>query len=273
MDIKLLATDLDRTLLTVEHRVSDENRAALEACADKGILLVAATGRALSAVPEAVRAIRGVRYLICANGSKIYDNVSGELLCERYLDAEAIEYVMPMLKDNDVLLEFFWDGFPWVDAERYRTHAGIPDWFLDYFRQSRKPLEDLEAGVRANIHRIENVNFVFGTEDVKQRIHAFLQKGERLYELTSSLAFNFEIGGRGVSKATALDFVAQREALTREQCICFGDSENDASMIAWAGIGVAVDNAEPVTKEAADYITLDCEHSGVAAALKALEIL
>ncbi|MDR0875035.1 MAG: HAD hydrolase family protein, partial [Clostridiales Family XIII bacterium] len=85
--------------------------------------------------------------------------------------------------------------------------------------------------------------------------------------------FNFEIGGKGVSKAAAVDFIAKREGIRPEETITFGDNSNDASMLRYSGIGVAVANAVPDALAAADYVTDDNEHYGVAAALKALGLI
>jgi Cof subfamily protein (haloacid dehalogenase superfamily) len=129
------------------------------------------------------------------------------------------------------------------------------------------------AAVKEHILEIENVNFVFDTEDVKTRVYNHLKRGEHLYELTSSLAFNFEIGGAGVNKASALEFIAQREGIARKEILGFGDSANDIKMIEYAGVGVAMENATPEVRAAADFVTTDCEHSGVAHALEAFGLL
>ncbi|MCL2493275.1 MAG: Cof-type HAD-IIB family hydrolase [Clostridiales bacterium] len=271
--IRLVATDLDRTLLDGKHCVPEENQKALEACAARGLVLCAATGRAFSALPEQVLRISGMRYLISSNGAKIHDNETGALLRESYLSPEAIRAIWPLLSDPDVLCEFFWDGSPYVQADRYERHEAIPDWFLDYFLESRNPVPDIAEAVDAHIHKIENVNFVFGTDEVRERIRAFLSAHGDLFEQCSSMPFNFEIGGKGVTKAAALDFLCAREGMEPADCLCFGDSENDAKMIAWAGIGVAVENAVPEAKAVADLITLDNEHSGVADALRALALI
>ena len=271
--IRLIATDLDRTFLDDEHLVPEENQKALEACAARGIVLCAATGRAFSSLPEQVLRIKGMRYLICTNGAQIYDNEAGALLQERFLSPDAIRAVWPLLSDPELLIEFFWGGSPYVQRDRYERHEAIPAWFLDYFLASRIPLEDFAEAVEAHIHEVENVNIVFGSDAVKERARIFLEAHTDLYELTSSMAFNFEIGGKGVTKASGLDFLCAREGITPADCLCFGDSENDARMLAWAGIGVAVGNAVPETKAAADLVTGDNIHCGVAAALRLLEII
>jgi Cof subfamily protein (haloacid dehalogenase superfamily) len=273
--IRLLATDLDGTLLDRKHQLTDANRAALTACVEKGLVVCTATGRSYSSIPEEITGFDGMRYLITANGAKIYDAGSREIIYESYLSEEAIDFVRPFLTDKDVLCEYFWDGTPHVEEGRYQGAEGygIPFWFSEYFFASRIPTADFEAAVQAHAKEIENINFVFATDDVKERVGEVLRRREDLYELTTSLAFNFEIGGKGVNKAAAVDFIAKREGLRPEETIAFGDNSNDASMLRFAGIGVAVANAVPDAHAAADYITDDNEHDGVANALKTLGII
>ena len=268
--IRLVATDLDGTLFNQKHQLGEENRRALEKLADRGLVLVAATGRSRTSIPDDITSLPGVKYLITANGSKLYVNGTDEIIYEKYIEPDAIDYIGPFFSDNEVMLEAFWDGTPHVEEARYiaARDYGIPKWFSDYFFNSRVPIEDFGAAVQEHIHEIENVNFVFGNEAAQNRVHAFLKKRTDLYELTSSFPFNYEIGGIGVSKAAAVDFIAKREGVPPGQTLCFGDNDNDASMVTYAGIGIATANAVESTLAAADYITLDCENDGVAAALK-----
>jgi len=273
--IKLFASDLDGTLHDGKHILSGEDRASLLALADKGIILVAATGRSRSSIPETITGIESIKYLITANGARIHVNATDEILSERFLDARALEYIRPFFDDDEVMCEVFWDGTPHVEASRYRDARdyGVPRWFSDYFFNSRVPLKDFEGAVLENAGIIENINFVFGNATVQERVLSFLKARTDIYELTSSFPFNFEIGGIGVSKAAALDFIAKREGITPEEIIAFGDNDNDVSMIEYAGIGVAVANAVPRALAAADYVTTDNNHSGVSAALKALQLI
>jgi len=273
--VKLLATDLDGTLLDRSHSLSDENRRALLTLAAKGIVLVAATGRSRSSIPDSVTGIDGLKYLITANGAKIYLNGSDEIISEQYLSADAIEYIKPFMEDDEVLCEFFWDGTPHVEDSRYKTAQdyGIPRWFSDYFFSSRRPLKDLSAAIYENAGKIENINFIFGNDAVQERVRTFLEARNDLYTLTSSFPFNFEIGGVGVNKGAAVDFIVKRESVLREETLCFGDNDNDVAMIEYAGIGVATANAVPRALAAADLVTTDSEHSGVAAALKTLGLI
>jgi Cof subfamily protein (haloacid dehalogenase superfamily) len=272
--IRLLATDLDGTLLNRKHELTAANKAALTACAEKGLIVCTATGRARTSIPDEIADFYGMRYLITANGAKIYDAKTDDILCAGYLSKEALAYVRPFLADKEIMCEYFWDGTAHVEEARFHGAEGygIPFWFSEYFLATRIPTPDFEATVRAHAHEIENINFVFASADVKERIGDYLRKREDLYELTTSLAFNFEIGGKGVSKAAAVRFIAEREGIRSEETITFGDNSNDASMLRFAGIGVAVANAVPDAIAAADYVTDDNEHDGVASALRTLGI-
>ena len=273
--IRLLATDLDGTLLNRKHQLSDVNLAALKTCADKGIIICAATGRARSSLPDKVAGFEGMKYLITANGAKIYNAKTNEILSKTYLSEEAIEYVHPFLSDKEILCEYFWDGDPHVEESRFHNAEGygIPFWFSDYFFASRIPTYNFESEVKTHAHEIENVTFVFDTDEKKERVASFLLKRAELYELTSAFAFHYEIGGKGVSKAAALDFIIRREGVHRNEIICFGDNYNDAAMLKYAGISVAPANAVPEVQEISDFVTDNNDNDGFAKALEVLGII
>ncbi|MDR1043447.1 MAG: HAD family hydrolase [Clostridiales Family XIII bacterium] len=270
-DIRLVATDLDATLLNHEHMVPDDNRAALERCVRNGIEVVVATGRALSTVPAEVRGIEGVRYLVCANGANIYDNETEKLLHAMYLSKEAVESIGDLMENAAVMKEIFWGGNPYTSRTAYDDLArfGVPDWFRDYVLSTRKPVDDLSAFTKDHIEQIENINFNYANYNIRDFLVDRLKVDDgRLYTLTASLPFNIEIGGIGVDKAGAVARVAEWLGISREQCMCFGDNNNDVSMIKWAGIGVAVADGVPEAIEAADYVTKPSSESGVARALE-----
>ena len=274
--VKLFATDLDGTLHDGRHMLSQENREALLALSDKGIILVCATGRSRSSIPAAITDIDCIKYLITANGARIHLNGTDEIISEKFLEFSALEYIRPFFDDDEVMCEVFWDGVPHVEEKRYHDARdyGVPRWFSDYFFKSRIPLKDFEKEAFDNAGIIENINFVFGKESAQNRILSFLKERTDLYELTSSFPFNYEIGGIGVSKGAALDLISKREGVLPEEIIAFGDNENDVTMIEYAGIGVAVANAVPRAIEAADLVTEhDNNNSAVAEALKLLQLI
>ncbi|MDR3304753.1 MAG: Cof-type HAD-IIB family hydrolase [Clostridiales Family XIII bacterium] len=269
-DIKLIATDLDDTLLGPGQALSEENKNALLRCIANGIHVVAATGRAESAVPKEILSIAEIRYLICSNGARIIDRDAGEVLFAKYIDEAAVDHIIPLLHDPEILTEVFWNGDPYAEADRIADpkRYGVPDSFLDYFISSRLATQGLAAFAMAHRTEIEKFHFTFPGPAQKDRIWRHLQKAGKLYEITSSLGFNLEVDGLGVNKAAGVKFIADRLGIGQKETMCIGDNANDISMIAYAGIGVAVENAVADAKAAADYITKRNDENGVARAIE-----
>jgi len=274
--VKLFATDLDGTLFNSKHELTPENRTALSELTDKGIKIVLATGRSRATIPDYIAEMRGVNYLMTTNGARIHIMPSDEIIYEKYISAEALEFIFPYFDDPEVMCAVFWDGAPYVEEKRYYAARdfGVPRWYSDYFFDSRRPLKNFVDAVKANADRIENINFYFPDENVQDQVFHELQARKDLYELSSSFPFNFELNGLGVTKGMALDFIAKREGIQPEEIIAFGDNDNDVSMIEYAGIGVAVANTTPLSLAAADLVTeLDNNNSGVADTLRLLELI
>lgn len=266
--IKLVATDLDGTLLNSNMEISDTNLSALKRCVDEGIHIVVATGRSLYSIPEQVRKIEGLKYLICANGAKIHDNSSEELLYAKYIDSDALRRIWHVFEDDSIICEMFWDGKPYVSQSLYSEPEafGIPTWFIDYFRRSRTPIDDILAFTAEHISEIENVNFLFKEIELKVQLNNYFESMD-CFELTSSFPFNLEIGGVGVNKAAALDFICKDLDITPNEVMSFGDNANDTAMIKYSGVGVAMDNAVSSVKEASVFVTLDRDDDGVGYAI------
>jgi Cof subfamily protein (haloacid dehalogenase superfamily) len=270
-NIKLVATDLDGTLLDGSASLSGANLRALECCADNGITIVVATGRSLTTVPEAVRAIRGLQWLVCSNGAKIYDNVSGELLYAKYLSAEAVDYVGGIIRDASIMKEVFWRGTPYTDKLSYENPAsfGVPERSIEYIHKTRRPVDGVADFTFAHADEIENINFIY--RDKAHGLELFhALSGTELYTLTSSLAFNYEIGGVGVDKGRALEFICARLGINSAEVMAIGDSSNDIAMLKFAGVGVAMESASHEVRQAADVITLANDEDGVAFAINTI---
>ena len=263
--IKLIATDLDGTLLNSNMEISETNLKALKRCVDLGIHIVVATGRSLYSIPQPVRDIQGLEFLICANGAKVHDNLTEELYYAKYIDADALRSIGGIFEDDGIICEIFWDGKPYVSKKLYDEPEkyGVPEYFKAYFKRSRTPIEKFSEFAFEHIEEIENINFLFDNLEMKQRITDYLA-GKNCFELTSSFPFNIEIGGVGVSKAAALDFICKKLDIMPNEVMSFGDNANDCEMIKYAGVGVAMENAVSSVKEASVFVTLDRDDDGVA---------
>ena len=123
-EIKLIALDLDGTLLNSEKKLSARNYAALERAAALGIQIVPCTGRLLCALPEAVRGLPFLHYAICVNGAQVVDAETGRTLCRADIPHERGMEVFRTLSALPGVYDCYMDGHGWMDAAMYDPPAG-----------------------------------------------------------------------------------------------------------------------------------------------------
>ena len=250
---KIVATDLDGTLLNDAHAVSEENFNAIRALTKKGIHCVVATGRTYSEIPEEIRGCKDLRYMIHANGAVVLDRESGERMSACIPNAVACR-MMDIFKDYAVHMTARNNGMCYYDG-RYP----IREW-QEYFRidpahvscvgEFGTPIENFDAFVRG-MEEIEVFSLYF-RDDAEQK-----ECGERLKEIdgiyiTGTSATNFEIFDRGAGKDNALLRLASHLGVPIEETMTLGDSENDLAMTRAAGLGLATANAQSALLSASD---------------------
>ena len=271
MKIKLIATDLDGTFVNDQKQLLDENVQACSECAEKGILIVPATGRTIVGIPEEIRNIPGVHYAITVNGASVVDLETGEVISSCLLSAETAIRIMELARDSedDIMYDAYVDGIGytrwefWDNLSHYVPDKGVHD----LVRKTRKPVSDNIEYIRKNCETVDKINLFFVDEKARVRMREVLAKESDIL-VSSSLSNNLEINAAGADKGRALLRLAETLGIRREETMAFGDGENDISMIRLAGIGVAMENAEESVKAAADYITVTNNEAGVAAALR-----
>jgi len=243
--IKLIATDLDNTLLNSRKEVTAGSIRLLRRCAAAGVSFAVATGRSLYSA-EAVAAKIGIdHWSICYNGALITDPVTGEVLVSDSLDEKTVRDIvefcharglyMQMYDNNVITVEKLQlDQHPDPDL-KYAPHREIGDFLAHPFFPTPKVL--VAAGDRV------------------PEVHAELIAlfGERVY-IAQSEAHLLEIMSPGTDKGAALRLLAGHLGLEKDEIIAFGDNTNDLPLLENAGIAVAVANSVEVLKSAATYV-------------------
>ncbi len=270
--IKILAFDMDDTLLDGHGKLSEGNKAAIMRAMEKGYHVVIATGRVFDALPKDVVAVEGVQYAVTSNGARITDMHTGKVLLENLLSAEAVDAVDPYLHDGDVMIEIFFDDGVYADRKDL-THLAdfgrTSEKSQHYVLTTRQPVDDVLALLEANKDRMENINLIMADDEKRLRWLAELKKMPGI-TACSSTPNNIEIGGMNTSKAHALEELAAYLGTDRSGIMAFGDSSNDEQMVVRAGVGVAMGNSVPELLDVADYIAPTNEDDGVAYTLEHL---
>lgn len=271
-EYKLIALDLDGTLLDPDKNLTRENYAALEKAANDGLLIVPTTGRFYPAMPESIRSLPFVRYVIAVNGARVTDTKTGEVLYQAEIPADEAVEIMTYLDTLPVIYDCFMNDAAYMSRCMWDR---IPDFAPDkhYYkmlRELRQPVDDLKAFLREGDHSIQKTQFFFRDMALRRRLLRELPDRFPRHTVTSSVVNNIEITHKNANKGRALAALAERLGLGLEQTLAFGDDLNDVPMLETAGLGFAMANAGPEAKAAADRITLSNAENGVAAALQAV---
>lgn len=269
MAIKLVALDLDGTTLNDDRVISRRNREALSAAAEKGVNIVIATGRPLSALPPDVFEIDAIRYALTSNGASITDIREGSTFYENCLSPTAVRASVALLRQYDYVLETFVKGKAYIEGWYYEEVKKTKSCFrsVDYILNTRLPVDDIYAFMLENEEHLENINVNFERLEEKPGMY---QKLLEIPEatITSSFDHNLEIGGATTSKARALQEMGRKLGIEKAEMMAVGDSPNDMAMLREAGVPVAVGNAKPEVKAIAAYIAPTNHEDGVADAIE-----
>ena len=279
MNIRLIAFDLDGTLLDDQKNIPEDNIAALRAAAAEGILIVPASGRIYPFMPEPVRTVLSARYFITTNGGSVYDAVNDEILYSAQIPLDQAIHVLDHMDSLDVLYDCY------ADDKRY-TCASFAERADDYFTG---PLMNymLHTYILRTMQRTDDLRgFIIERGGPLQKMQMYFRDpAERLRQLqilpqlfpylavSTSLPNNIEINSAEATKGQALSALCDRLRIDRSEVIVFGDGLNDLDMLQFAGLPVAMGNADPLIKEHSGFITCSNNDAGIAKALRHFKII
>ena len=265
MPPRLVATDLDGTLVRSDGSVSDRTRAALATVEQAGAVLVLVTGRPPRWMAPVVAETGHRGLAVCANGALVYDLHTERVVRSHLIDADAAGQIVAALRRDLPGVAFAVEQGPveGVPGGFGREEVYRPRW--DVAEVQVAPIEELVAeGAVKLLARHEDM----GPDEL---LAAARQSLAGLAEPTHS-AYDglLEISASGISKASGLASLAEEHGVDAAEVVAFGDMPNDLPMLTWAGHAVAVENAHPEVKAVADEVTATNDDDGVARVLERL---
>lgn len=271
--IKLLALDLDGTVLNNAKHITPVTRSALEAAIAAGVTVIPASGRPMTGLCEEFLSIPGVEYALTSNGAAVYRLKDNQAIYTNYLDTDLAAELMERMLPLELMATFFADGQGYAVQQQMSLLPRLP---LDepikaYLRSSRRLLEDPVAFIRQH-GKIEkfSLNFVHGPDGKwidYDGLKNILDDHPDL-SVVSGGTDNLEITSPTASKGTALLALADYLGIPRDQTMACGDSENDLEMLKAAGFSVAMANCEDCIRPYVDAVTGTNEEDGVAQAIQ-----
>lgn len=268
--IRLIAFDLDGTLLDSQKKLSEENRRALADAAAAGIVLVPTTGRLATAMTPAVGDLAFLRYVIAINGAEITDRAAGTCLARANIPVEQAVAAMRKFDAQPALYDCYMDGRGWMNAAHYARIDEIvqTEEQRTWFRTLRSPVPDLKAFLLAQGRPVQKMQLFYHTAQEKEAAFAQVQAELPGLTVTSSWPQNIEVNSREANKGAALGRLCAHLGIPLAQTMALGDGTNDITMLRAAGLGVAMANADPLTLAAADAVTASCDENGAARAIR-----
>jgi HAD-superfamily hydrolase, subfamily IIB len=268
-NIKLVASDLDGTLLNSQKQLTHTLVNAIGRLQRNGIIFVPATGRVLNAVPDYVKSIPLLKYIITSNGAAINDIHTGKEIASSYLPVETTINTIKKAAALPIMIEIFSGGKAYTEKKFISNlnYYGVVGQHINYVLSTRTPINNTLQFIEEHPNQIENVNLIFS--DAKLRL-AFRQEltAENFAAVTSSSPNNLEITSKLATKGNALKTLCNQLNILPEQVVAFGDSSNDEDMLKFAGLGIAMGNGEEHIKKIATHTTFSCDENGVLAAME-----
>lgn len=259
IDKKIIILDIDGTLVNSKKEITPKTKEALIDIQEKGHIVALASGRPY---PGMVKYISELKldyyggYALAFNGGKVIDCSTKEVVFEKCIDKSYLPRIYDYALKNNLGMVTYRD-------DEVITGTNIDDYMAYEARLNYMPLTKLD-------------NFVYAVDfDMPKCLLTANPEQAEKYELElkdilapdlnvfRSEAYFIEVTRKGVDKAESIDNLLRIIGMKQEQSICCGDGFNDLTMVQYGGIGVAMDNAQQIVKDNADYITASCDDDGI----------
>ncbi len=266
---KLVAIDLDGTLLNSDKEISSRNAKAISLAIEKGVKIVICSGRVYSGARLYAKQVGAVDPIIACNGAIISESIDGKVIYSNNLSTEACLKIIDICHKNNIYYHVY--------AEDTMLTEKLGFTSLKYFEKNKTlPIKDrvkievvgdMVTKIKSLQGKVLKLVIVNDDLELLKRTRNEMEQIASV-DVMSSNYDNFEVVNKGVNKGVALKKLSVLLDIPPEEMIAIGDNENDISMLDYAGLGIAMENGEDCAKDAAQYITASNDESGVAQAIE-----
>ena len=263
--IKLIAVDMDGTLLNDQKELMQEEIEAIHQAVEAGVKIVLCTGRMLTGVKpyfEQLKLGAENEFVIVNNGCSTHQTSDWKLIDGYYIRPEEVAYLNQFQAEGDMQLVLFDEEHYYVVGEKANTYVE-EDATVVFVKPTPISLEDATSG---NYHFFQAmfVGSIDATDTFESQYRSELEKG---FDPVRSQPTILEILPTGANKASALQHLAQSLGITPSEIMAIGDADNDLEMITFAGLGIAMGNANEKVKAIAQDSTASNTENGVSKAI------
>ncbi|WP_102398901.1 sugar-phosphatase [Haloimpatiens massiliensis] len=256
---KLLAIDLDGTLLKNDKTISKVTYEAIQRARQKGVKVVLATGRPIKGIGRYIEKLDLLDEDDCSvafNGAAVQLNKTGKLIYEQNMKIEDIKYLYKLSRELGVNIHAL--------TPNECITPKISEYSLLEAEINKIPLKVVDFDSLDSDTNIVKIMMIDKEEILSKAVEQLPDEVYEKYSVLRSEPYFLEFLNKEVNKGQGVKRLAERFGIKREEVICIGDAGNDIHMIEFAGLGVAMENAMIEVKRRANYITLTNEENGVA---------
>lgn len=267
MSIKIIATDLDGTLMSSDHMtVTEYTKSTLLKATQKGIKLAIATGRPMSLIENVIEQVPFADYVIYSNGACVFDIKENKIIVSELIDAETTSEALSYFLNEKVFFEVYLGGKSHyqLGTEAYYGRGALPDEFVDEIFSTMEGHGDLLEFTKGR--EIEKIT-MFSIKNDRYLKYADKLKSYNL-DVATSLPECLEGTSKKATKGNALKGICDALGISADEAMCFGDGGNDCSMLEFAKYSFAMENALPECKASARYMAESNANDGVAKAVE-----
>ena len=284
---KLIAIDLDGTLLNSYGMVSEKNKQALIEANKKGAEIVIASGRSTNSVKNIANDLGICNYIICGNGSLIYDLQHEEIIYDKFIDKKKALQIIEICEQNSIYYNIYTENMVIAKSLNnnvlfyHQENANKPD--------SKKTKINLVQNIYDYVDKLQNQNILKITISDNDNIifNGIIRKLREIRDIdvldvahmsrkmiksgTEEVSLEYyytEITSKNVDKWYAIEYLIDKLNINKEDIMTIGDNVNDKLMIENAGCGVVMGNSAPYIKEIANMVVADNNKDGVAEAVE-----
>ena len=264
MKYKLLVLDLDGTLTNSKKEITRHTKETLIKAQEAGLKVVLASGRPTYGVAPLANELELQKYegyILAYNGGEIIDWKTRELMYEKQLDSDLLPYLYRCAKENDFAIVTY-------ENEYVLTEKPDDEYVLKEALLNVMKIKKVDNFLEAVKHPITKCLIVGKPSRLALLEKEMYEKLKDRMGVFRSEPYFLELVPKGIDKAQSLSVLLEEIGMTKNKMIAIGDGFNDLSMIQYAGLGIAMENAQDVVKQAADFITLSNEEDGVAYAVE-----
>lgn len=266
---RLVAIDLDGTLLDTNKEISERNKTAIRLAKEKGVKIVICSGRVYSGARLYAKQLNTMDPIIACNGAIISENIDGRAIYSNYMDTSDCLKILDIFHQYDIYYHVYAGDIMLTEKLGYNS--------LKYYERNKELppkdrveieiVPDMEEKLKELDGKVLKFVAVSDDSDLLDAARKKLADVETV-DVTSSNYNNFEVVNKGVSKGKALERLSEILNIPSREMMAIGDNENDIPMFDFAGLGVAMGNGEDCAKEAADFVTASNLDDGVAKAIE-----